>query len=237
MKLGRETMSKRTINKFALAAAILPLTCATAQERATWPDGFVARIEIMALMQTLNANLLGSRSATLALEKWCADHKMADQPKVVAQRVSGVEKPASAAMRERLMVGPDEPLKYRRVRLSCGDHVLSEADNWYAPGRLSDEANRLLDLTDTPFGKAVRELQPFRRTIEVKMLWSPLPEGWESNGSAANVRRSGAPLAIPHELFEHRAILYSSDLKPFSEVDETYTSETLDFDAKIAAER
>ncbi|PPD19151.1 MAG: hypothetical protein CTY30_05310, partial [Methylocystis sp.] len=37
-----------------------------------WRDGFVPRIEALALMQTLNASLLASRSATATLEKWCA---------------------------------------------------------------------------------------------------------------------------------------------------------------------
>jgi hypothetical protein len=29
-----------------------------------------------------------------------------------------------------LGVGTEEPVKYRHVRLRCGTHVLSEADNW-----------------------------------------------------------------------------------------------------------
>ena len=36
-------------------------------------------------------------------------------------------------------IGPDEPVAYRHVRLRCGDHVLSEADNWYVPSRLTPE--------------------------------------------------------------------------------------------------
>lgn len=190
-------------------------------------------------MQTLNANLLASRSATATLEKWCADHNMAGDPRLVAQRIGGVEKPASRETRARLMMGLGEPVKYRRVRLSCGDHVLSEADNWYAPGRLSDDANRLLETTDTPFGKAVQALKPFRRTIDVKMLWSPLPQGWESKASdtRADCSTATGDISIPREIFEHRAILYTSDQMPFSEVDETYTGEILDFETKSPTAR
>ena len=121
--------------------------------REAWPEGFLGRLEALALIETLNANLLASRSATRALERWCADHDMAREPKVVAARVAGIEKPASAETRERLSVGAEEPIKYRRVRLSCGGHVLSEADNWYVPSRLSPEANRLLDETDNFFDR------------------------------------------------------------------------------------
>jgi len=45
-------------------------------------------------------------------------------------------------------------VKYRRVQPSCGDHILSEADNWYVPRRLTPEMNRLLETTDVPFGRA-----------------------------------------------------------------------------------
>jgi len=37
------------------------------------------------------------------------------------------------------------------------------------------------------------------------------------------------PLAIPPQLFRHRALVITPDLKPISEVAETYTSENLAF--------
>ncbi|KAF0214135.1 MAG: hypothetical protein FD172_6 [Methylocystaceae bacterium] len=80
-------------------------------------DGFVPRIEALALMQTLNASLLASRSATATLEKWCADHKMSAEPKIVARRVAGIEQQPSAETRRRLDVADAEPVKYRRVQL------------------------------------------------------------------------------------------------------------------------
>ncbi|MGE5389415.1 MAG: hypothetical protein ACM3NE_11050, partial [Hyphomicrobiales bacterium] len=57
-----------------------------------WPQDFTSRVEILALVQTLNASLLASRSATATLEKWCADHKMAAEPKIIAKRASAPEK-------------------------------------------------------------------------------------------------------------------------------------------------
>ena len=127
--------------------------CRGASAAEPWPDGFVARLEALALLESLNADLLSHDGATLTLERWCADHRLADPARIVAERVHNVDKPASAEVRAALDVKPDEPLGYRRVRLKCGEHVLSEADNWYVPARLSPEMNHTLETTDTPFAK------------------------------------------------------------------------------------
>ena len=138
-----------------------------------------------------------------------------------------MDKPPSAEQRRRLGVSETETVKYRHVRLFCGERVLSEADNWYVPGRLTEVMNRLLETTDTPFGKAVQALEPRRQTFAATTLWSPLPAGWEKGpippGDATR------PLAIPEFLFEHRALLYTRDNLPFSEVDEVYKRSLLDF--------
>jgi hypothetical protein len=44
---------------------------------------------------------------------------------------------APAGVPQILGVDPDEPVRFRRVPLKCGDHVLSEAENWYVPSRLT----------------------------------------------------------------------------------------------------
>jgi len=210
-----------------LAAVTYPsVLCA---QSVNWPEGFVSRVEILALMQTINASLLASRSATATLEQWCGSHKISPEPRIVAHRLPGPEKTPSPETRARLSVGDAEPVSYRHVELSCGGHVLSEADNWYVPGRLSAEMNRALETTDIPFGKAVAALQPFRRTIEMKMRFSPLPEGWELSAGVAPAQKPEGALELPHALFEHKAVIYGADQRPFSEVHETYTNELLDF--------
>ena len=59
------------------AALLLLLTTAVASaaEPAPWSDSFVGRLEGLALLETLNADLLAHDSATLILERWCADHQ------------------------------------------------------------------------------------------------------------------------------------------------------------------
>jgi hypothetical protein len=221
-------MTETTLRGLA-AGVLLLLTSAIASagEPAPWPDGFAGRLEALALIESLNADLLAHDSATLTIERWCADHQLAEPARIVAERVRGADKPASAEVREALDVKPDEPLGYRRVRLKCGDHVLSEADNWYVPARLTPEMNHVLETTDTPFGKAVATLHFRRHTLSADLLWRPLPKGWEM-GAASAPREAGA-LTIPERVLEHRAVLSTPDGEPFSEVVETYTNEVLAF--------
>jgi len=186
----------------------------------------LARTQVLALVQGLNAELLSHDSATLTLERWCAAHRLAVPPRIVAQRTHGDAKPLPPELRERLEVDMAEPVAYRHVRLTCGTHVLSEADNWYVPGRLTADMNRRLENTDEPFGKVVRALGFQRRTIAAELLWSPLPAGWEMSPQAQAER---APLRIPHALLRHEAVLYSTAHQPFSAVVETYTNRILDF--------
>ena len=212
-----------------LCLAMSCLGAAAADKSApVWPDSYLTRLEALAIIQTLNGELLASRSATLTLEKWCADHKLATEPKILAKLIRGHEKPASAETRQRLQVSAEEPVKHRYVQLTCGDHVLSEADNWYVPSRLTPEMNQTLETTDTPFGKAVQALGFYRLTISAEILWSPLPKGWEVGVGEQPIEIKGN-LAIPEHLLEHRAVLYARDQKPFSEVDEVYADDLLAF--------
>jgi hypothetical protein len=199
---------------------------ASAQTR-DWSRGFVARVEALAILQSLNAELLANNSATLTLEHWCDVHHLASIPRIVAERVADVDKPASPEQRRELKVAPTEVVRYRRVKLLCGTVVLSEADNWYVPHRLTPEMNKLLETTDTPFGKAVKALNFQRHTLSSKLLWLPLPEGWEMKASGLKDDASFPPM--PASLLEHRAVLSLPDGTPFSEIVETYTANVLGF--------
>jgi chorismate-pyruvate lyase len=197
----------------------------TSAQTRNWSANFVSRLEALALLETLNSELLSNNSATLTLEHWCDVHHLASPPRIVAVRVSDVENPLSLEQRQELHVTPTEQVRYRRVRLKCGSVVLSEADNWYVPSRLTPEMNKLLDTTDTPFGRAVQALHFQRRTLSAKVLWRPLPDGWEMNAASINA----AVVPIPATLLEHRAVLTLPDGTPFSEVVESYTADVLAF--------
>ncbi len=64
------------------------------------------RVAALAVLETLNADLLSHDSATITLEHWCEVHRLASPPLIVAVRVSGVDKPASPEQRRELRVAP-----------------------------------------------------------------------------------------------------------------------------------
>jgi chorismate-pyruvate lyase len=197
----------------------------------TWTDSFITRLEALALLQSLNAELLSNNSATLTLEHWCEVHHLASPARILAERVRDIDKPVSAQLRTELGVTLTEAVRYRRVQLRCGAVVLSTADNWYVPSRLTSEMNAVLDGTDTPFGKAVQALHFQRHTLSSKILWWPLPEGWEVN---ANGAKHWGMSSMPAKLLEHKAVLTLPDGTPLSEVVETYTDNVLGFPVPTA---
>ncbi|MBD8881459.1 hypothetical protein IHE49_13310 [Rhodanobacter sp. 7MK24] len=206
-----------------LATALVIVPAASARD--DWPDTPLARTQALAELQTLNAELLSHPSATLTLEHWCSAHHLAASAKILAHRVQGGDKPLPPDGRMLLGIGADEPVRYRRVQLGCGDVVLSDADNWYVPSRLTATMNRQLDTTDEPFGKVVQLLHFRRQTLSADLLWSPLPQGWDSG--AVLPPASNQPLAIPSHVLQHRALLYTQDNQPFSLVVESYTASVL----------
>jgi chorismate-pyruvate lyase len=210
-----------------LAGCIAGLLLIARAHAAPWPDNAATRLEALALLQTLNAELLSNDSATLTLDRWCDAHKMATPAKIVAERVQGNDKAPTDEVRQLLGVTAADPVRYRHVRLHCGEHVLSEADNWYVPARLTPDMNQVLDTTDTAFGRAVQALHFRRRTLSAQLLWSPLPQGWEM--ATALPSASKGPLQIPAATIQHRAVLALPDGTPFSLVVETYTNEVLSF--------
>ncbi len=184
-------------------------------------EGFVARLRALALLQSLNNDLLTHDSATATLQRWCDAHLLAPGERIVADRVAGEPKDPGPEVLAVLGARSADQVRYRHVRLRCGAHVLSDADNWYRPDRLSRDMNRVLEHTDTPFGVAVRETRFTRRTIRAELLFQPLPLGWET-GSPPD-----GDVQVPWSVIRHRAVLTTRAGKPFSVVEETYTAEVL----------
>jgi chorismate-pyruvate lyase len=208
-----------------LLASLCALPSGAREAAPSWPDTPLSRTQVLAELQTLNADLLSHPSATLTLERWCGAHHLAAEAKIVAHRVHAADKSLPDGARAQLGIGPDEPVRYRRVQLACGDVVLSDADNWYVPAQLTAAMNQQLDNSDVPFGKVVQSLHFRRQTLSAKLLWSPLPDGWDSG--AALPPSSDKPLSIPAHVLQHRALLYTQDNQPFSLVVESYTADVL----------
>ena len=186
------------------------------------PDFYAARLEALALLQTLNADLLSHDSATAVLQDWCDAHGPGGL-KIVAQRVRGTDKPLPDAARAALGEGAAAGVR-RRVLLACGAQVLSEADNWYLPQRLTADMNRQLEDSETPFGVVVRPLDFHRRNLSAKLLYTHARAGrWEGAPARPAPRRR----RIPSQVLQHTAVLSTPEGAPFSYVMETYTAQTL----------
>ncbi|HEX7757967.1 MAG TPA: hypothetical protein VF459_00580 [Caulobacteraceae bacterium] len=210
----------------ALAAGLLVLP----KVAAAFPDTYAGRLEALTQVQRLQTQLLSRDSASETLSLWCAEHHWADPAQIRAVRDTATVKPPSPQVRDLLGAGARTPIRYRRVKLMCGERVLSEADNWYLPGKLTAEMNRLLDQTDTPFGVAVKALNFKRQGLDSRILLHPFEETGESGPSAA-APPPGAeapPLSLPHAVIQNSAVLTAADGTAFSVVVETYTGAALD---------
>ncbi len=215
--------------RFVVAVFAASLSAAAAaRDSVSWPNDAMARLNLIAQWQSLRVDLLANASATEVLRQWCEQHHLAEPARIVADRMAVPSRAPDMEQLRRLDVAAAEEVRYRRVELRCGDHVLSKAENWYVPARLTPEMNRLLETTDTPFGQVVSPLKPFRKTVETTPLW--LPPAIEGDCPAR-----GGRLILPAELLRHRVVLYSADLVPFSEVVEVYQDDLMDFAPRVCA--
>jgi hypothetical protein len=182
-----------------------------------------ARREALSLLEKLNTDLLRQPSATLTLDRWCEAFGFPGPVRIVANVVRDVQK-APTAEQCRLLGASSRDICYRRVQLRCDSYILSEADNWYLPDRLTPKMNRELQETDIAFGRAVQEIRFQRRTLLSKFLWQ-LSTQRDSQGPAP----ASEILEIPRHVLEHQAILTLPDGTPFSLVMETYTGTLIAF--------
>lgn len=186
-----------------------------------WSDNVTTRLQVQALMQSLNASILASTSATSALEEWCRARGIADKPQIVAERLENDREPLTAYHACHLNVSSTDVVRHRKVRLRCSPLVLSESDNWYVANRLTETMNRLLDRTDQPFGKVIRPLGPYRRTLTVMPLWQTQLEECQEECTPTHTNFD-ARFAIPDALFRHEALVYTREHLPIALVYETY---------------
>jgi hypothetical protein len=164
-------------------------------------------------LREFEAVLQSEHSATAALTRWCRLRGIANPPAIIAQRDLLEELPPPPAILALLQPTPDEQIAYRRVRLICGDAVLSNAQNWYVPARLTAEMNHTLATSDTPFGRVIAPLGFTRELLESKH--GPKPASPDT------------PSCPEDTVLIQRALLRLHDGRPVSAVVECYTSRNL----------
>ena len=160
-----------------------------------------------ASLADFEAHLATRDSATQALQEWCEARHIGEGP-IRADVLSAQSNDPPAKMRRILDLGGRDGFAMRNVRLTCGDKVLSQADNWYLPGQLTDDMNRRLEQTRTPFGVVVKGLNFTRRNLKTDVLFK------DGRG-------------VPPLVLRHAALLLKADGTAFSYVVETYTDQVL----------
>jgi chorismate-pyruvate lyase len=202
-----------------VATSLAPVGAAAEGSQAN----YVQRLRLQAQLQTLNSDLLSHDSATAVLQALC-NRRDPEAPPILAGRAEVPDDLAAAnAARRQLGAAANEPVHHRRVELKCGEVVLSRADNWYLPGRLTAQMNTDLASTDRPFGVVIRPLGFQRRTLASRLLFNPLPPGWEAGDPAG----FDVPVSVPANVLQHRAVLQTPDGRPFALLVETYSDRVL----------
>jgi chorismate-pyruvate lyase len=127
---------------------------------------------------------------------------MASPATIRASRVAPSYVAPPRDLRRRLQVQHGEEIAFRHVRLSCGGTVLSEAYNWYVPGRLTPEMNVRLEATDTPFGTVAAPVHFHRERLRSSYSASgPCPGPTILTHRARLVLPDGRPLAMLVECY------------------------------------
>ena len=161
----------------------------------------------LALIQRLRDDLLTRSSATVALEEWCETYRLAAPPVIRALVQRDVPAAISVEQCEHLQATPSDTVRLRNVLLTCGKLVLSEACNWYMPGRLEPEMHRLIETTDIPFGKVVASLAFRRRTVSSTLLWSARQTEYLFRNQVILTRGSDhLPFALLVETYRHELL-------------------------------
>ena len=156
------------------------------------------------LMEAWNRRLLDAPIATDELQHWCDEREgIPFGVKINATILPGSGTPLSPMDRRRLAIAADEPVAYRHVRLECMGILLSEADNWYVPTRLTADMQRLLAQTKTPFGAVIRPFRPRRQNRLLRMTGGAILFEHEGLVTTAD----GKPLALVRERYQRALVL------------------------------
>jgi chorismate-pyruvate lyase len=99
---------------------------------------------------------------------------------------------------------------FRKVRLATAGIAIVDALNWFFPDNFSSDIREQLETSDTPFGRAIRHLNPKRRTFLVRRC---------TPGQLVDAAQSIGPTAVA---FEHRAVVYRDDDVPLAIVHERF---------------
>jgi chorismate-pyruvate lyase len=171
------------------------------------PDPYSSRN----LMHSLSERILQANSATEELERWCRDHAIGDGHIVALCARHAPAETFDDESRDAIYpcLGVDRT-RFRKVRLATAGIVVADALNWFFPDNLTRGICDSLETTDVPFGRAIRHLDPRRRTFLVRRC---------TPGQLVDADQAIDPTSTA---FEHRAIVYRDDNVPLAVVHERF---------------
>jgi chorismate-pyruvate lyase len=162
-------------------------------------------------LHKLSELILSANSATEMLERWCLESEIADSPVVaLCARNAPVEAMDSDSLEALYPQAAGKTTRFRCVRLAASGIVLVDALNWYFPENLTVDICHQLETTDIPFGRAIKNLSPTRRTFLVRRCTPDQLLSAEANEDP------------DFTAFEHRAVVYGRRGKPLAVVHERF---------------
>lgn len=153
-------------------------------------------------------------SATHMLRQWMNRPGQSGAADIIAiERLCDHNIPPDAELMGRLQILRPAEIRYRRVWLMYKGRILSDAENWYVPARLSKDMQDQLEQSALPFGTVIAPCAPTRETLSNERLWH---------------HKAPPPLArLPVHILRHNALVRDASGRPISEVRESYTRNIL----------
>ena len=166
-------------------------------------------------VRNLSYHLLRSSTAVEALDAWCEEFELSAGRISAMRRVAGSPGYIDEEIVDDLRLKPNERLETRRVLLMRGNLPLCETDNWFVPQRLPPDILAVLSTTNVPFGTAIRDLNPGRRTYFVRLAEFASEDSFAAEFCLPVMSQSAV-------ILEHRAMVFDGDRLPLAVVTERY---------------
>jgi len=162
-------------------------------------------------MHALSERILRTNSATDELERWCRDNAIGDgQIVALCDRDARPEALDDESLEALYPYQCRDKTTFRKVRLATAGIAVVDALNWFFPNNLSSDIREQLETSAIPFGRAIRHLNPKRRSFLVRRC---------TPAQLVDAAQSIDPTAVA---FEHRAVVYRDDDVPLAVVHEHF---------------
>jgi len=162
-------------------------------------------------MHKISEAILRANSATEELERWCRNSGIGDGTIVaLCERGARPRRLDDESLEALYPHCVQRDIRFRKVRLATEGIVVDDAVVWYFADKLTSDICRALETTQIPFGRAIKRLEPTRRTFLVRRK---TPEQlFDADGSVDPASTA----------FEHRAVIYRADGAPVAVVHERF---------------